>query len=348
MSRELSYVLPLRWERDKGLAELAAYLRALSPEVDEMIVVDGSPAPRFAAHAERIPRGTRHVRPDPLGSRMGKVDGVLTGLRLASHEAVVIADDDVRWDGFALDRALELLEGAEVVRPQNYFDPLPWHARLDTARSLINRAFSGDLELGPGDFPGTLVVRRSALRATGGYDGDVMFENLELMRTVAAAGGRVVTPLGLFVRRLPPDAAHFVSQRVRQAYDDFALPLRMITWLAVLPALAASRARAAIVLGVASIGAAEAGRRRAGGASVFPASSSLLAPLWVLERATCAWAAVWQRLRHGGVTYGDGRIVRAATPTRTLRRRYAARSRPGFVRTTGSGRSASPSAAPSA
>lgn len=345
--RAVSYVLPLRWEHDRGLAELAEYLRVLAfHEVDEVIVVDGSPPPRFATHAEVLPPRAHHVRPDPLGSRMGKVDGVLTGLRLASHEAVVIADDDVRWEGDALDHALELLERAEVVRPQNYFEPLPWHARVDTARSLLNRTFSGDLELGAGDFPGTLVVRRSALRATGGYDGDVMFENLELMRTVAATGGRVVAALDLFVRRLPPDTAHFLSQRVRQAYDDFALPLRMLAWLAVLPALLAGRARAALALAVLSISAAEAGRRRVGGRRVFHASSSLLAPVWVLERAVCAWAAVWQRFRHGGVTYGTGRISRAATPSRTLRRRYAARSR--SVRTTGSGRSASPSAAPSA
>src|SRR4029079_2928969 len=111
--------------------------------------------------------------------------------------------------------------------PQNYFDPLPWHARVDAARSLLNRVHSGDRELGSGDFPGTLGVRREAFVACGGYDGDVIFENLELMRTIEAAGGRVATPLDLYVRRLPPTTAHFISQRVRQAYDDFALPVRM-------------------------------------------------------------------------------------------------------------------------
>lgn len=343
--RPVSYVLPLRWERDRGLAELIEYLRGADlDELAEVVVVDGSPPSRFALHAELLPNDVCHVRPDPVGSRMGKVDGVLTGLRLASHEAVVIADDDVRWDASALDRAVRLLQDAEVVRPQNYFDPLPWHARLDTARSLINRAFFGDLELGPGDFPGTLVVRRSALRATGGYDGDVLFENLELMRTVAAAGGRVLTPQDLFVRRLPPDTRHFLSQRVRQAYDDFALPLRMLTWLAVAPALLASRMRTVMAVAVVATAVAETGRRRAGGTRVFPATSSLLAPIWVLERALCSWAAVWQRFCRGGVPYAGQRIERSATPSRILRRRYAARS----SCTAGSRRSASPSAAPSA
>src|SRR5918912_708810 len=84
------------------------------------------------------------------------------------------------------------LDSADVVRPQNYFDPFPWHACLDTARSLLNR-ISG------GDWPGTLGVRRSRLLATHGYDGKVLFENLELVRTVKAAGGVEAVPPGFFV-----------------------------------------------------------------------------------------------------------------------------------------------------
>ncbi|MEJ7742178.1 MAG: hypothetical protein WKF73_06280 [Nocardioidaceae bacterium] len=57
-----------------------------------------------------------------------------------------------------------LLVKHEFVRPQNFFAPLPWHARWDSARSLLNRAF-GD------DYPGTFGVQRSALEKTGGYCG---------------------------------------------------------------------------------------------------------------------------------------------------------------------------------
>ena len=353
MTRELSYVLPLRWERDQGIAELAAYLDALPELVAEVLVVDGSPPARFAANAASLPERARHIRPEPLGSLMGKVDGVLTGLRIASADAVIVADDDVRWDEPELRRASQLLDSAAVVRPQNYFDPLPWHARIDTARSLINRACSFDLDLGPGDFPGTLAVRRSWLERTAGYDGDVMFENLELMRTVAAAGGEVVTPLDLYVRRLPPTSRHYLSQRVRQAYDDFALPLRMAVWLMLLPLVALAPRRAGAAVAALSTGVAEAGRRRAGGARVFAASSAALAPVWVAERALCSWLAVWQRVRRGGIEYAGRRLPRSATPMRELRRRYgyAARapvSSASLERTTGSGRSASPSAAPSA
>ena len=79
---------------------------------------------------------------------------------------------------------------------------------------------------------------------------------------------------------------------------------------------------------------AELGRRRAGGRAVFPASSSLLAPVWVLERGVCAWLAVLQRLRFGGVRYGDAVIPLAAHSERRVprRRRRARASSPGSGR----------------
>jgi len=146
------------------------------------------------------------------------------------------------------------------------------------------------------------------------------------MRTVRAHGGSVASPLDLYVARVPPSTAHFWGQRTRQAYDDFALPARMALWLAVVPLLllAAVRRRPALALApaAASVAAAERGRRRAGGAAVFPASSSLLAPAWILERGVCAWLAVLQRLRFGGVRYGDSVIPLAAHSERQLRRRF--------------------------
>jgi hypothetical protein len=323
-----SYVLPLRWAGEGPLEELAAYLERIAGEVAEVIVVDGSPPASFRRHAAVLEPLGRHLPPDPaLGYSMGKVNGVVTGVRVASQELVVIADDDVRYDPGALRRTVALLDRADLVRPQNYFQPLTWHARWDTARSLLNRVYSGDPRWPAADFPGTLALRRSVFLDSGAYDGDLMFENLELIRTVHAAGGRVLSPLDLYVARRPPTSRHFLSQRVRHAYDDFALPLRMAMMLALGPltllALVRGRGRDLLAGACAAIAAAEAGRRRAGGASRFPLSGSLLAPAWLLERALCSWLAVVARAR-GGVRYGDRRILRSANPPRELRRRYGA------------------------
>lgn len=335
----LSYVVPIRWCDGAQRRKLTDYLARIGPHCAEVIVVDGSPAEVFAANAEAWSRHATHVAPAEDESwLMGKVSGVRTGLRLASHERVVIADDDVRYEPEALRRAAGLLEEYDLVRPQNYFDRLPWHARWDTARTLLNRSLGRD-------YPGTLAVRRSRVLAMGLYDGDVLFENLELIRTVRAHGGSTVSPLDLYVARVPPSASHFWGQRTRQAYDDFALPPRMALWLAVVPLLAlaavgerigflprggAAKARYGVSgLAALAVAAAERGRRRAGGAAVFPVTSSLLAPVWILERGVCAWLAVLQRLRFGGVRYGDSVIPVAAHSERQLRRRFAARARRG-------------------
>ena len=173
----VSYVLPLRWTRAGPIADLAGYLGELGDAIDEAIVVDGSPPEHFEEHGVVLRGIARHVRPHgDLSFPMGKVNGVITGVREARCSRIVIADDDVRYDPQALRRVAGLLDEADLVRPQNYFDDLPWHARWDTGRSLLNRVFTGDPTFPVGDFPGTLAVRRSAFLASGAYDGDSLFE----------------------------------------------------------------------------------------------------------------------------------------------------------------------------
>jgi hypothetical protein len=317
---DCSYLIPVRWQDGGQRSEMTEYLAELAALGPEIIVVDGSPTPVFGANAEAWRAHVAvHVPPDPAEACLnGKVAGVRTAAALATRERLVIADDDVRYDGASLRRLLDLLDEFDLVRPQNYFDPLPWHARWDSARTLLNRSLGAD-------FPGTLGVRRSRFVAMGGYDGDVLFENLELIRTVRAHGGRTHSPLDLYVRRLPPSGAHFRGQRVRQAYDDFALPARMALELALIPALALvvrrRRFDLAVVAAALSVIAAERGRRRAGGARFFPPSAPLFAPAWLAERGTCAWLAVLQRWRNGGVRYAGSTIPTAAHSVTSLRRR---------------------------
>ena len=315
----LSYVLPIRRSEVVADEEFGGYLRMLSRWVDDLIVIDGSPDPVRSSHARAWGHLVRHVAPDPRHAFLnGKVNGVLTGVACARNDPVVIADDDVRYTPVELERIVELLRRAHLVRPQNYFQPLPWHAKWDTARTLINRAVGED-------YPGTLAVRRSFLNAVGGYEGDVLFENLELIRTVRAAGGTIVNAPDLYVRRIPPSPRGFRSQRVRQAYDDFALPGRFAVELALGPAMVAAlwrrHLRLLVVGAVGAVALAEWGRRRAGGGGIFAASTTWFAPAWVIERAACAWAAVAIRALRGGMPYAGGVLRRAATSERELRRR---------------------------
>ncbi len=311
-----SYVLPIAAGTSQTKA-LTGYLARLGRVVEDLIVVDGSPPQVFAEHGRAWGSFVRHMAPAER-TRNGKVGGVMTGVEAAAFENVIVADDDVRYRRYELDRMVKLLASHAIVRPQNHFHPLPWHARWDTARSLLNRSTGGD-------WPGTLGVRRSTLLAAGGYSGEVLFENLEMVRTVRAAGGSEAVPLDLYVARRPPPARHFFSQRVRQAYDEWARPGRFAAQLALAPAVLLGGLPALFVIAGSALLMAEFGRRKGGGDAVFAAGSIAWAPLWVGERAVTSWLALGERLVHGGVRYRDGRLRSAATPERTLRARIGTR-----------------------
>jgi hypothetical protein len=314
---DAEYLLPLHCQAAAAEAELTDYLAWLSQRID-ITVIDSSPFHIFHAHHVRWSSFLRHVPPERADGLNGKVDNVMTGIKRTRHERVIIADDDVRYTDQTLVSVVECLAEFDLVRPQNYFVNYPWHARWDTGRTLVNRALTAD-------FPGTFGVNSSVVLRAGGYSADVLFENLELIRTVSAAGGRVLSAPWLYIGRLAPTSKHFFRQRVRQAYDDWAQPARLALEASLLPLalLAATRRPALLLAGVgATVSIAEIGRRRAGGKRVFPRSAALWAPVWLAERSVAVWLAIGLRAR-GGVRYSRGRLVRAATPKRQLRKRYS-------------------------
>lgn len=308
-------VIPVRWAAADPwrVAELAEYLRDLAREVDHVTVVDGSPDPLAACHASAWQDHARVMAPAPVERLWpdeqwvglnGKVVGAWTGVLAARSDLVVIADDDVRHTRASLQSLVCLLEHAALVRPVTVYDSWPWQARWDGARTLINVAVGAE-------WPGTMAVRRPALLEAGGWCPDVLFENLELWRTLEALGLPVVGS-DVVVPRCPPSVRHFWSQRVRQAYDDLAQPGRLAIELALLPALVglARRPRGLAAAAIVSTGLAHLGRRRLGRSRV-PASVALWAPVWVVERAVCTWAALAYRAL-GGVRYCGTRMPRSA------------------------------------
>jgi hypothetical protein len=311
----VTYVLPIKRLRADDDPDLDHYLRRLSSVVT-VVVADGSPSEVAAANARHWgASGVRHLLVTST-SLNGKVAGVCDGVLAAETPYVILADDDVRYDQESLQAVADRLTDHDVVVPQNFFQPLPWHAQWDTSRALVNRAFGVE-------YAGTMGLRRELLLTSRGYCGGVLFENLELLRTLRAHGSRPHHALDVFVVRRPPSVGHFVGQRVRQAYDSQAQPARLVVELSVLPLvlLAAPRRRPLVTALVAALAVllAEVGRRRGNGTRVFAASSAGWAPLWLLERALCSWLALASAAR-GGARYSGRRLRRAAHRTALLGR----------------------------
>jgi hypothetical protein len=306
-----TYILPIRRVRARHheTEDLAGYFQILSYEGCEVLVVDGSSPEVFAEHDRAWRHLCRHVTVDRKYTYLNdKVNGVHTGVDLASCESIILADDDIRYSCEDVGRAYKLLERHDMVRPQNYLAPLPWWGRTEAARMLINRGV-----LRSGDYPGTCAFRRSVCLRIGHYDGDVLFDNEEIVRHFVLNGANVCYALDFFVLKRPPTLRKWLEQRPRQAYEDFDLRAKTLLFLSLLPMAAAlglfSGVRAALGLfSVVSICAALiAGRGllRNKAYKFFPAAVILYAPLWVTERAVSVYWALYWRVARGGYPFGE-------------------------------------------
>ena len=311
-----SYVVPF-WRLDATPAELtqmAADFDLVRAAGFEVVVADGSPPAAFERHAAAFAGRCRHIGLDRRWRYAnGKVNGVLSGIAAARAERIVLADDDVAYDADALERLYRALEDADLVVPQNFFRPLPWWARIESGRILLNRACRP-----AGDYPGTFALRRSTFERIGPYDGDVLFENEELRRHFLRHGARVRHARDLLVARRPPTLRKWREQRLRQAYEDLDNVGKTVAFFALLPVallLAGIGGTLtvtvyAVLLAVSIVALAWRGRRDGAG-RVMPATLCLWAPLWVLERAISVHRAVAARVLHGGCEYGGRRIQRS-------------------------------------
>ncbi|HEX8117706.1 MAG TPA: hypothetical protein VF521_10585 [Pyrinomonadaceae bacterium] len=305
-----TYLLTIRRARFDAVeaSRFRDYFRMLAGAGCEVLVVDGSPREVFAAHGGAWRDACIHAPVDPQYKYLnGKVNGIHTGVDLAAHERIILADDDIRYTAEDVRRMTRLLDSFEMVRPQNYLSPLPAWARTEAARMLINRAWIAE-----GDYPGTLGVRRGAMLRLGHYDGDVLFDNEEIVRHFRARGASVAYARDFFILKRPPSFRKWVEQRPRQAYEDFVMRAKTAFFVALLPALAllwfaagwrwALGAAAAVACGGVLLAARGLGD---GAVRFFPPWLCLYAPLWVAERVLSTYWALYWRVAHGGYPFGD-------------------------------------------
>lgn len=311
-----SYLLPLRRSHFNGeeAQAWASYFAKLSETGCEVLVVDGSPEEVFREHERVFGQACRHVGVNRrFGYLNDKVNGIHTGFELSTSEKIIVADDDIRYSRESLKQVCTLLDEYEVVRPQNFLRPMPWWALLEASRMLINRAL-----LPAADYPGTCAFRRETFLKAGHYDGDVLFDNEEMLRHFALAGATVAYMQDLFVEKRAPTLRKWLEQRPRQAYEDFPLRAKTAFFFGLGPFLllaglfagATAFAGAVTLTALGAILVALRGRARGEAAKFFPLKCCLFAPLWVAERTLSTYWAAWWRVTRGGYPFGGHLLSR--------------------------------------
>ena len=305
-----TYLLTIRRVRfdHAEAADFREYFVTLARAGCEVLVVDGSPPEVFAAHEKAWENVCRHESVDPQYQYLnGKVNGIHTGVAIARHNRIILADDDIRYTPDDVRRMADLLAHYEMVRPQNYFSPLPVWARTEAARMLINRAWISE-----GDYSGTLGVTREAMLRVGHYDGDVLFDNEEIVRHFRLKTTRIKYARDFFLHKLPPTFAKWIEQRPRQAYEDFVMRAKTLFFAAVPIVLALTWLKAGLSMtlvyaSIIALGAIASAARGLtdGAASFFPPHVILYAPLWIIERCFSTYWAFYWYLTRGGYPFGN-------------------------------------------
>lgn len=304
-----TYLIPIRTSviDHAVINEFYDYWEELGSWNCEVLVIDGSPQEVFETHARKW-TNCRHIKVDPKFTYLnGKVNGILTGVPMAKHEKIILADDDIRYTKAGILQILKELENYDMVRPQNYFSPNPLRARIDSARILLNRSVFRN-----GDFPGTFGFLKSRFMAAGEFDGDVLFDNEELVRHFENCGAQILYATDFFVLRIPPTSGKWLEQRPRQAYEDFVMRYRTLFFLLVIPVhlwlLFKGKRKVAGVLAmsiaVVSVIKAFKGREK-GAQKFFSAKTAFHAPLWILERSISIYLALYWKITKGGYPFGD-------------------------------------------
>jgi Glycosyl transferase family 2 len=335
MSCRCTYLLPIRRSAfvEADAEELAEYFASLQAAGCEVIVVDGSPKDTFNHHHDRWLNVCRHEPVDPrFGYLNDKVNGIHTGVALAASEKIILADDDIRHSPADIEQMCALLDRFEVVRPQNYFTGMhvaernawwigrsagdvntaaqppditriPLWAKMEAARMLINRA-----TLRHADYPGTCAFRKISMLEVGEYDGDVLFDNEEMIRHFARRNARTCYANNFFIAKRPPKLRKWFEQRPRQAYEDFGVRFKTILFASFLPLAIWITLIAGIKwlsIFALSMLVALAGWLRGSARKYFPLHTCLFAPLWIAERTLSTYWAFYWFLTRGAYPFGD-------------------------------------------
>jgi hypothetical protein len=280
----------------QDLRSLGERCTLLTGEGCEVVVVDASAPAAFDDHRRVLRWVARHL---PPAAAHLTVNGSLHLLEAAADFAqtnkVVVATPEAHYRSEDLQRVCDLLEEHEVVVPSEYLDPLPWWARIDAGRMLLQRA----VVVSP-DAAGTFGFRRDSLATIRrhGRPSDAG----DILHALATQGMELHDAADVFIRRTPPALGDWWRRRPHESSSRLspagaALFLTLIPLLVLAGLLGGAGLMAGFSGALAFSTFALAVRGRLGAAArYFPVTTCLFAPIWLLERSLTAYRAVGLRL----------------------------------------------------
>lgn len=280
-------IVPARDEAPR----VAACVRAVAPQVREVVVVDDTSSDGTAAVARDA--GARVV----ASAIDGKAGACLTGARATSSEWLWFVDADTVVAPDALSRLLAHADetGASLVSALGTVaTPTLASAWLlpEVGLTLARR-----VDLAEGTFASgqCLLVARDAYDAAGGHDVTAVAEDLALARALTARGLVVETVLApdLYETAMYASLGEAWRGLLKNAAEVRRAPLAEAAWLAA--TLLGGRA------GYAANVVVSAGGRAVSGAPVWPAVAAPLAEVW--------FAVNWWRSRRRGPVTWKGRAI---------------------------------------
>ena len=312
----LTVIVPIKVPALSYLEGFAAsyhdVLQNTNSDTFELLIVDDCPD-HIYGEIDAWFKDTRavHFRPDKsfkTGAN-GKLNSVRSGLQLASHDMILLLDDDFRPTAATLDSLKAELEKSPCLKCMvAYISP--------TVTDLINSCgiFCVNTMTAQRQFCGHIGFHHSIMKRVGFPSSDGLFDELVIERAFQKSGMTAGYARNVFLEIITHGRAKFFEQRLRYAYENMAYPFRFICYLLVCPLLillgwlvSLTAVFGAVLLITVCVTIICLVGQRKYAANRYPRWTFLLACCWFWPYTIYSWLAIISYCR-GGILFGGRRV----------------------------------------
>ncbi|MGW5955902.1 glycosyltransferase [Bacillus mycoides] len=317
---KLSIVIPVKLKLDEHIMEFVNHTISLAKDIQnedvQIVVADESNDYTFNfinSYFHTINNITHFVPSTNLRTGANdKLNGIYAALDYVKYDKILLVDDHFRITKETVKSIYKYFDKYDCFKTMPKFNKHPFSVLVDMCGMFVVNIIDSKKQ-----YCGHLAFRKEHINKFGFPSRDALFDELALefhLREHNCSVG--------FVKDVALEAVQeisfgkFLEQRVRYAYENFALPLRFTFFSLILPLLIvlftinvnlAIIAFMGLTLGVTLL--AFVGQLIYG-ASLAPWYTFLLTPIWFWFYPITTWIALYKYFT-GGVMFGGRKIRRA-------------------------------------